>query len=150
VAPPPPAPDMGMAPSGGNFTIKRKIQTKHKLPTLNWIVLKPNQVKITMPSNQLERPLNILFFYECVKVKGTIFNELDDEKLHSLIDFNEFEEQFKMGTNMPMPNSNEEIDGLVSQGSKRIKRPELLTLLEHNRLRNIGKYISRFMSTECN
>jgi hypothetical protein len=26
----------------------------------------------------------------------------------------------------------------------------LLTLLEHNRLRNIGKYISRFMSTECN
>ncbi|XP_046450658.1 formin-like protein [Daphnia pulex] len=114
VAPPPPAPDMGMAPSGGNFTIKRKIQTKHKLPTLNWIVLKPNQVK------------------------GTIFNELDDEKLHSLIDFNEFEEQFKMGTNMPMPNSNEEIDGLVSQGSKRIKRPELLTLLEHNRLRNIA------------
>nr|CAH0111898.1 unnamed protein product [Daphnia galeata] len=114
VAPPPPAPDMGMAPSGGNFTIKRKIQTKHKLPTLNWIVLKPNQVK------------------------GTIFNELDDEKLHSLIDFNEFEEQFKMGTNMPMPNSSDEIEGLVSQGSKRIKRPELLTLLEHNRLRNIA------------
>lgn len=79
-----------------------------------------------------------------MKVKGTIFNELDDEKLHSLIDFNEFEEQFKMGTNMPMPNSSDEIEGLVSQGSKRIKRPELLTLLEHNRLRNIGKYFSDF------
>ncbi|KAK4025860.1 formin-like protein [Daphnia magna] len=112
-APPPPAPDM-MLTSGGNFTIKRKIQTKHKLPTLNWIVLKPNQVK------------------------GTIFNELDDEKLHSLIDFNEFEEQFKMGSNIPMPNSTDEIEGLVSQGSKRIKRPELHTLLEHNRLRNIA------------
>jgi hypothetical protein len=55
VAPPPPAPDMGMAPSGGNFTIKRKIQTKHKLPTLNWIVLKPNQVHYNDDINQYEK-----------------------------------------------------------------------------------------------
>ena len=46
----PPAPDM-MAPHGdSSFTIKRKIQTKHKLPTLNWIVLKPNQVNSTHKS----------------------------------------------------------------------------------------------------
>lgn len=43
------------------LTIKRKVNTKHKLPVLNWIVLKPNQVK------------------------GTIFNELDDEKILSVI-----------------------------------------------------------------
>lgn len=99
------------------MTIKRKIQTKHKLPTLNWIVLKPNQVK------------------------GTIFNELDDDKLLSIIDFNEFEEQFKIGTSLPMTTSgDDQVEGLVPQGSKRFKRPELQSLLEHNRLRNIGMY----------
>ena len=72
-------------------------------------------------------------------MRGTIFNELDDEKLLNIIDFNEFEEQFKMGSNIPVSNANEEIDGLVSLGSKRFKKPELQTLLEHNRLRNIGK-----------
>ncbi len=70
---------------------------------------------------------------------------MDDEKLHSLIDFNEFEEQFKMGSNIPVANSNDEIEGLVSQGSKRIKRPELTTLLEHNRLRNIGNTYFQFI-----
>lgn len=83
-------------------------------------------------------------------MKGTIFNELDDEKLHSIIDFNEFEEQFKMGSNIPVSNSNEEIEGLVSQGSKRFKRPELLTLLEHNRLRNIGKFPNVFLNGVIN
>lgn len=33
-----PAPD-------GAMTIKRKVQTKYKLPSLNWIALKPNQVR---------------------------------------------------------------------------------------------------------
>jgi len=28
------------------MTIKRKVQTKYKLPTLNWIALKPNQVRV--------------------------------------------------------------------------------------------------------
>lgn len=42
------------------MTIKKKFQTKYKLPTLNWIVLKPNQVK------------------------GTIFSELEDDKLYSV------------------------------------------------------------------
>ena len=42
------------------MTIKRKIETKHRLPNLNWIVLKPQQVK------------------------GTVFCELDDEKLYKV------------------------------------------------------------------
>ena len=41
--PPPPAAGYMPAPDGA-MTIKRKVQTKYKLPTLNWIALKPNQV----------------------------------------------------------------------------------------------------------
>lgn len=40
--PPPPVP--GFPAMDGAMTIKRKVQTKYKLPTLNWIALKPNQV----------------------------------------------------------------------------------------------------------
>lgn len=43
--PPPPAAGFMPAPDGA-MTIKRKVQTKYKLPTLNWIALKPNQVLI--------------------------------------------------------------------------------------------------------
>lgn len=44
-APPPPPPVAGSMPApDGAMTIKRKVQTKYKLPTLNWIALKPNQV----------------------------------------------------------------------------------------------------------
>ena len=42
------------------MTIKRKLQTKYRLPVLNWMAMKPNQVK------------------------GTIFSELDDEKLYGV------------------------------------------------------------------
>lgn len=98
------------------MTIKRKVQTKYKLPTINWIALKPNQVR------------------------GTIFNELDDDKLYNFIDFNDFEERFKIGTVSGLTNGNSEIDGLTTFPSKRFKKPENVTLLEHTRLRNIGKY----------
>ena len=41
-------------------TIKRKITTKYRLPVLNWAPMPPHQVK------------------------GTIFSDLDDEKLYSV------------------------------------------------------------------
>lgn len=111
--PPPPMPGMMPAPSGA-MTIKRKVQTKYKLPTLNWVALKPNQVR------------------------GTIFNELDDEKLHKTIDFADFEEKFKIGIGIGALASSE-IDGLARDfSSKRFKKPENISLLEHTRLRNIG------------
>lgn len=91
------------------------MQTKYKLPTLNWVALKPNQVR------------------------GTIFNELDDERLHNFIDFSDFEERFKLGMVGHITNGNSEFDGLQSFPSKRFKKPENITLLEHTRLRNIGK-----------
>ncbi|XP_055372916.1 formin-like protein isoform X2 [Condylostylus longicornis] len=103
-----PAPD-------GAMTIKRKVQTKYKLPTLNWIALKPNQVR------------------------GTIFNELDDEKIHKQIDFIDFEERFKIGVGGPMSNGTQELDGNLSTfPSKRYKKPESVSVLEHTRLRNIA------------
>ncbi|XP_032677931.1 formin-like protein isoform X3 [Odontomachus brunneus] len=110
--PPPPA-GMMQAPDGA-MTIKRKVQTKYKLPTLNWIALKPNQVR------------------------GTIFNELDDDRLHNYIDFSDFEERFKIGMSGHVANGNNEIDGLQSFPSKRFKKPENVSLLEHTRLRNIA------------
>ena len=42
------------------MTIKKKIQTKYRLPILNWTPLKPQQVK------------------------GTIFADLEDEKLYNV------------------------------------------------------------------
>lgn len=93
-----------------------QVQTKYKLPTLNWIALKPNQVR------------------------GTIFNELDDDRLHNYIDFSDFEERFKIGMGSHVANGTNEIDGLQSFPSKRFKKPENVSLLEHTRLRNIGVY----------
>jgi hypothetical protein len=111
----PPPPMLGMMPiANGAMTIKRKVQTKYKLPTLNWIALKPNQVR------------------------GTIFNELDDEKIFKAIDFCDFEEKFKIGMGFGAL-ANTEIDGLSRDfSSKRFKKPENISLLEHTRLRNIG------------
>jgi formic-like protein len=85
-------PGMMQAPSGA-MTIKRKVQTKYKLPTLNWVALKPNQVR------------------------GTIFNELDDEKLHKNIDFADFEEKFKIGIGIGALASSE-IDGLAREAGE--------------------------------
>lgn len=112
--PPPPA-GLMQAPEGA-MTIKRKVQTKHKLPTINWIALKPNQVR------------------------ATIFNEMDDDRLHSCIDFNDFEERFKIGTGLLANGVCDNTDGLSTYPSKRFKKPENVSLLEHTRLRNIGKY----------
>ena len=67
-APPPMPPLPGI---GGGLKQKRKIETKYRLPALNWQALKPGQIK------------------------GTIFNELDDESVLNQIDMSSFEEIFK-------------------------------------------------------
>uniref|UniRef100_A0A7N6BEI7 Formin-like 1a n=1 Tax=Anabas testudineus TaxID=64144 RepID=A0A7N6BEI7_ANATE len=50
---------------------KKPIQTKFRMPLLNWQALKPNQIT------------------------GTIFNELDDEQILGELNMENFEEQFK-------------------------------------------------------
>lgn len=112
--PAPPAPGLMAPPMHTDaMTIKRKVDTKYKLPTLNWIALKPNQVR------------------------GTIFNELDEERPRRRINFAEFEEKFRLGGAVgaaPDPDS----DTLASFPSKRFRKPDTVSLLEHTRLRNIA------------
>jgi hypothetical protein len=103
---------MIQAPDG--MTVKRKVQTKYKLPTLNWTVLKPNQVR------------------------GTIFSELDDDQLHSTIDFGDFEERFKIATGGSFANGDTDVNGLASFQSNRFKPPERVSLLEIRRQMNIA------------
>lgn len=63
---------------------------------------------------------------------------MDDEKLHKQIDFIDFEERFKIGMGGGMANGSSEVDGLLAFPSKRFKKPESVSVLEHTRLRNIG------------
>ncbi|XP_052753427.1 formin-like protein isoform X2 [Galleria mellonella] len=121
-APPPPAPPApGLMPPPQQhdaMTIKRKVDTKYKLPTLNWIALKPNQVR------------------------GTIFNELDEERPRRRINFAEFEQKFRIGgvgAGAPGGGGNAVCDDtLASFPSKRFRKPDTVSLLEHTRLRNIA------------
>uniref|UniRef100_A0A8C6KKD8 Formin like 1 n=1 Tax=Nothobranchius furzeri TaxID=105023 RepID=A0A8C6KKD8_NOTFU len=53
------------------FKSKKPIQTKYRMPLLNWQALKPNQVS------------------------GTVFNELDDEQVLGELNMEMFEEHFK-------------------------------------------------------
>uniref|UniRef100_A0A8C7FJL2 Formin like 2 n=1 Tax=Oncorhynchus kisutch TaxID=8019 RepID=A0A8C7FJL2_ONCKI len=51
--------------------IKKPIKTKFRLPVFNWVALKPNQIN------------------------GTVFNEIDDERILEDLNVDEFEEMFK-------------------------------------------------------
>uniref|UniRef100_A0AAX7U678 Formin-like 1a n=1 Tax=Astatotilapia calliptera TaxID=8154 RepID=A0AAX7U678_ASTCA len=66
--PPPPPPGGGPPPPPGS---RKPIQTKFRMPLLNWQALKPNQVT------------------------GTVFNELDDEQVLGELNMEMFEEHFK-------------------------------------------------------
>lgn len=80
-------------------------------------------------------------------MRGTVFNELDDDKLHCVIDFTDFEERFKLGVGPALTaGDSSETDGLTALGSKRFKKPENVSLLEHTRLRNIGEFCSTIIS----
>jgi hypothetical protein len=63
---------------------------------------------------------------------------MDDDRLLSLIDFSDFEERFKIGMGGPLTNTDSEVDGLSSSPNKRFKRTESISLLKHERQRNIG------------
>ncbi|XP_052246158.1 formin-like protein isoform X2 [Dreissena polymorpha] len=107
-APPPAPPAPGMGNSKDQMTIKKKIQTKYRLPVLNWTPMRPQQVR------------------------GTVFADLDDEKLYRVIDFNEFEETFKLGVLGALKDSD------TTPKTLKRKKPETITLLEPNRVRNVA------------
>uniref|UniRef100_A0A8V1A2Z0 Formin-like protein 3 n=1 Tax=Gallus gallus TaxID=9031 RepID=A0A8V1A2Z0_CHICK len=78
--------------------IKKPIKTKFRLPVFNWTALKPNQIS------------------------GTVFSELDDERVLQDLDLERFEELFKTKAQGPA------LDLLCPK----------MTLLEANRAKNLA------------
>ncbi|XP_075758140.1 formin-like protein 3 isoform X3 [Pelodiscus sinensis] len=111
----PPAPPLpGASPSViltvglSAIRIKKPIKTKFRLPIFNWTALKPNQIS------------------------GTVFSELDDEKILEDLDLDKFEELFKTKAQGPA------LDLLCAKGKASHKAASKVTLLEANRAKNLA------------
>ncbi|XP_029294123.1 formin-like protein 1 [Cottoperca gobio] len=112
--PPPPPPGGGPPPPPGALNTqpgvksKKPIQTKFRMPLLNWQALKPNQVT------------------------GTVFNDLDDEQVLEELNMDMFEEHFKtraQGNTTDLSN----IKKKVVQ-----KAPSKTSLIDCNKAKNLA------------
>ncbi|XP_039187254.1 formin-like protein 1 isoform X2 [Crotalus tigris] len=117
VAPPPPPPPPPPMIDGTTFPastvtaavkIKKPIQTKFRMPVFNWVALKPNQIN------------------------GTIFNELNDEKVLQELDMSDFEEQFKTKAQ----SSSKELSFMKAKTLPKV--PTKVSLIECNRAKNLA------------
>ncbi|XP_043860784.1 formin-like protein 1 isoform X8 [Dromiciops gliroides] len=113
--PPPPPPPGGLsgtfgAPTLETSTVKAKkpIQTKFRMPVFNWVALKPNQIT------------------------GTVFTEINDEKVLQELDMSDFEEQFKTKSQGPS------VDLSALKVKTAQKAPSKVTLIEANRAKNLA------------
>uniref|UniRef100_A0AAQ4NQQ0 Formin-like 2b n=1 Tax=Gasterosteus aculeatus aculeatus TaxID=481459 RepID=A0AAQ4NQQ0_GASAC len=115
--PPPPVapalPGSGGSPtvifnSGTSVKIKKPIQTKFRMPVLNWVALKPSQIN------------------------GTVFNDIDDEAILQDLNVEEFEEMFKTKAQGPA------VDLTLSRQKVPQKAPSKVSLLEANRSKNLA------------
>uniref|UniRef100_A0A8C8J821 Formin-like 2a n=1 Tax=Oncorhynchus tshawytscha TaxID=74940 RepID=A0A8C8J821_ONCTS len=107
--PPPPPPVPGRWNSESRpVPIKKPIKTKFRLPVFNWVALKPNQIN------------------------GTVFNEIDDERILEDLNVDEFEEMFKTKAQGPA------IDLAVSKTKIIQKGPNKVALLDANRAKNMA------------
>uniref|UniRef100_A0A2K5HSZ0 Formin like 1 n=1 Tax=Colobus angolensis palliatus TaxID=336983 RepID=A0A2K5HSZ0_COLAP len=115
-APPPPPPPGGPPDAlgrrdselGPGVKAKKPIQTKFRMPLLNWVALKPSQIT------------------------GTVFTELNDEKVLQELDMSDFEEQFKTKSQGPSL----DLSTLKSKAAQ--KAPSKATLIEANRAKNLA------------
>uniref|UniRef100_A0A670YPZ4 Formin like 2 n=1 Tax=Pseudonaja textilis TaxID=8673 RepID=A0A670YPZ4_PSETE len=85
----------------------KPIKTKFRMPVFNWVALKPNQIN------------------------GTVFNEIDDERILEDLNVDEFEEIFKtkaQGPAIDLSSSKQ----ITQKGSNKV------TLLEANRAKNLA------------
>uniref|UniRef100_A0A8C8H4R7 Formin-like 1a n=1 Tax=Oncorhynchus tshawytscha TaxID=74940 RepID=A0A8C8H4R7_ONCTS len=87
---------------------RKPIQTKFRMPLLNWQALKPNQVT------------------------GTVFHELDDEQVLGELNMEVFEEQFKTKAQGP-PAALSTLKVKVAQ-----KAPSKVNLIEGNKAKNLA------------
>uniref|UniRef100_A0A673XEV3 Formin like 1 n=1 Tax=Salmo trutta TaxID=8032 RepID=A0A673XEV3_SALTR len=109
--PPPPPPGAGPPPPPGgppSGDSRKPIQTKFRMPLLNWQALKPNQVT------------------------GTVFHELDDEQILGELNMDAFEEQFKTKAQGP-PAALSTLKVKVAQ-----KAPSKVNLIEGNKAKNLA------------
>ncbi|XP_014740334.1 PREDICTED: formin-like protein 1 [Sturnus vulgaris] len=88
--------------------VKKPIQTKFRMPVFNWVALKPSQID------------------------GTVFTELNDEKVLQELDMSDFEEQFKTKAQGPAL----DISALKAKATQ--KAPSKVTLMESNRAKNLA------------
>ncbi|XP_041122582.1 formin-like protein 1 isoform X2 [Polyodon spathula] len=111
-APPPPPPGGFLNGStdsqSASVKSKKPIKTKSRMPLLNWVALKPNQVT------------------------GTIFNEIDDEHILGELNMDVFEEEFKTKAQGPSLN----ISTIKVKAVQ--KAPSKVTLIESNRAKNLA------------
>ncbi|XDV46025.1 hypothetical protein PO909_014006 [Leuciscus waleckii] len=114
IPPPPPPPLPGTSPSVilsvglSAIRIKKPIKTKFRLPVFNWAALKPNQIN------------------------GTVFNEIDDERVLEELDLEKFEELFKTKAQGPV------VDLSCSKSKVSQKAINKVQLLDANRSKNLA------------
>ncbi|EDM00428.1 rCG37684 [Rattus norvegicus] len=107
VPPPPPLPPSSDTPEAA-VKIKKPIKTKFRMPVFNWVALKPNQIN------------------------GTVFNEIDDERILEDLNVDEFEEIFKTKAQGPAIDLSSSKQKITQKGSSKV------TLLEANRAKNLA------------
>ncbi|NXU76352.1 FMNL3 protein, partial [Oreotrochilus melanogaster] len=117
--PPPPPPSAPPLPGTASPTvvfnsglaavkIKKPIKTKFRMPVFNWVALKPNQIN------------------------GTVFNEIDDERILEDLNVDEFEEIFKTKAQGPAIDLTSSKQKITQKGSNKV------TLLDANRAKNLA------------
>lgn len=88
--------------------IKKPIKTKFRMPVFNWVALKPNQIN------------------------GTVFNEIDDERILEDLNVDEFEEMFKTKAQGPAIDITSNKQKVIQKG------PNKVALLDSNRAKNLA------------
>ncbi|KAJ3586107.1 hypothetical protein NHX12_012508 [Muraenolepis orangiensis] len=111
--PPPPLPDGSrsfplLSLGVSAIRIKKPIKTKFRLPVFNWTALKPNQIN------------------------GTVFNEIDDERVLEELDLERFEELFKTRAQGPI------VEFCSTTSKVAHKAVNKITLLDTNRSKNLA------------
>ncbi|NXQ41513.1 FMNL3 protein, partial [Catharus fuscescens] len=109
-APPLPgaSPSIALTVGLSAIRIKKPIKTKFRLPVFNWTALKPSQIS------------------------GTVFSELDDERVLEDLDLERFEELFKTKAQGPA------LDLVCAKSKAAQKVATKVTLLEANRAKNLA------------
>lgn len=89
-------------------SIKKTIQPKYRMPILNWVALKPAQIN------------------------GTVFTQLDDDKVLQELDMSEFENQFKTKA------QGESQSKFLKKVGTSQNQPKTVSLIDPNRAKNLA------------